>query len=86
MGACMCTIQIFTTPKLSDLKLKTRPKQLLGSLPLAFSLPVLSVVGVSVVRLSVVAHTVSKTFFFSFLGNRKIKVPIFIRSQRQFAS
>ena len=29
----------FTTEKLPSLKLKTRPKQLYGSLPLAFELP-----------------------------------------------
>jgi hypothetical protein len=35
----------FTSPKLSSLKLKTRAKQLLGSLQLAFALPTVALRG-----------------------------------------
>ncbi len=35
----MCTCTAYVTTKLPDLKWKTRPKQLLGSLPLAFAPP-----------------------------------------------
>jgi hypothetical protein len=35
----------FTSPKLSSLKLKTRAKQVLGSLQLAFALPIVALRG-----------------------------------------
>jgi hypothetical protein len=39
MWACVCLVSAHTSSKQPDLKLETRPKPVLGSLPLAFELP-----------------------------------------------
>jgi hypothetical protein len=51
---CICRAVAYIT-KWPNLKLQTQPKQLLGYLPLAFVLPVLSVIILGVIMLCVVA-------------------------------
>jgi hypothetical protein len=40
VGVLVCAVQLHSSQKQPDLKLKTRPKLLLGYLPLAFRLPI----------------------------------------------